>query len=116
MTRLARALVRVAGAVWAWLCRAGDRWDAAVAEALAVADETPSEVACPPRLTVAPIIGKTGRGVRCHDCCLWLLDSQTSDDPAEQAAKVLADRAHQALSAGITGADVEAAWERVCVG
>lgn len=83
MTRLVRALVRVAAAVWAWLCRAGDRWDAAVAEALAVADETPSEVGCPPRLTVGPIIGKTGRGVKCHDCCVWLLDSQTSDDLAE---------------------------------
>lgn len=43
----------------------------------------------------------------------WLL---AQDDDAKQAAKVLADRAHQALSAGITGADVEAAWEHVCIG
>lgn len=41
---------------------------------------------------------------------------QAQDDDAKNAAKTLADRAYQALHAGITGAQVEQLWERVAVG
>lgn len=43
----------------------------------------------------------------------WLL---AQDDEARQSAVRLADRARRALHAGMSGADVERAWERVCVG
>lgn len=38
------------------------------------------------------------------------------DDDARRAAQRLADRAHKTLHAGMTPADVEQAWEKVCVG
>jgi hypothetical protein len=40
----------------------------------------------------------------------YVLGSPPGGDPQEAAAH-LADKAHRALSAGLTGADVRAAWD-----